>query len=73
MGAGQNGGGGGSGGAFGRQNKGSESGYILRSTTVIGRDGKRTKGGGESQDSLTNDREIMVVTSFDCKTAENAF
>jgi hypothetical protein len=58
--------------AFGRQRKGSESGYILGSTTIIGWDGKRVKDHGESQDSLTDNRQIMVVTSFDCKTADDA-
>jgi hypothetical protein len=72
VGAGQNGCGGVGGGAFGRQRKGSESGYILRSTTSIGRDGKRIKDQGESQDSLTDDRQIMIVTSFDCQTADDA-
>jgi hypothetical protein len=71
VGAGQKGGGGGGGGTFGVQRKGSESGYMLRSTTIIGRDGKRVKDQGESQDSLTEDRQIVVVTSFDCKTADD--
>jgi hypothetical protein len=71
LGTGQNRGGCG-GGAFGRQRKDSEDGYILGSTTMIGRDGEGLKDRGESQDSLTDDRQIMVVTSFDCKTADYA-
>jgi len=56
---------------FSMQRKGFERGYILRSTTLIRSDGTRVKNQGESQDSLTEDRHIVVVTSFDCKTADD--